>query len=106
MYLHNDINKFKTSVQEVSNALNIDTGFIEKDYYITMILKEFAKQRNDIVFKGGTSLSKCYGIINRFSEDIDISFTEHIGESKRNKLKNQTIKSISETLNISIINGI
>lgn len=38
------------------------------------------------MFKGGTSLSKAFHVIDRFSEDIDITFTEHLGESRRKKL--------------------
>lgn len=46
---------------------------MEKDYYVTVFLKAIAQKEPDIVFKGGTSLSKCYHIINRFSEDIDLN---------------------------------
>ena len=45
-----------------------------------MLLKLLAAANPEIVFKGGTSLSKCFHLIDRFSEDIDIAFTEHIGE--------------------------
>ena len=54
--------------------------------------------------KGGTSLSKGYHVINRFSEDIDITFKEHIGESRRKKLKNVVLKGISEELEMPIAN--
>ncbi|MDD7025872.1 MAG: nucleotidyl transferase AbiEii/AbiGii toxin family protein, partial [Lachnospiraceae bacterium] len=47
---------------------------------------------------GGTSLSKGFHIIDRFSEDIDITFSEHIGESRRKKLKNVVLKGSSEEL--------
>lgn len=56
------------------------------------------------VFKGGTSLSKGFHVINRFSEDIDITFKEHIGESRRKKLKNVVLKGISEELEMPIAN--
>ena len=46
-------------------------AIIEKDYYVTLVLCELAKQVPDLLFKGGTSLSKCHKIIDRFSEDID-----------------------------------
>ena len=48
-------------------------AIIEKDYYVTLVLRELAKQVPNLLFKGGTSLSKCYKIIDRFSEDIDIT---------------------------------
>ena len=64
---------------------------IEKDYYVTMILRLLSQKLPNVVFKGGTSLSKGYKAINRFSEDIDITFDEHIGEARRKKLKNQGV---------------
>lgn len=77
---------------------------IEKDCYVTLILKLLAEQLKLCVFKGGTSLSKGFRVINRFSEDIDITFKEHIGESRRKKLKNVVLKGISEELEMPIAN--
>ena len=104
MYLHNNTDIFKKIIIHIASKKNIDPNFIEKDYYITIILKCLKSKCSNIIFKGGTSLSKCFGIINRFSEDIDISFEEHIGESKRSRLKNTVVKSISNELNLPIIN--
>ena len=104
MFLHNDTKEFKKIIEIVALNIDIDPIFVEKDYYITMMLKCLQLKCPNIIFKGGTSLSKCFGIINRFSEDIDISFKEHIGESKRNRLKNKIIKSISDELELPIIN--
>ena len=59
-----------------------------------MILKQLSEASDLVVFKGGTSLSKCFHAIDRFSEDIDITFTEHIGEARRKKLKYKILKSI------------
>ena len=76
MYLHNDLELFKDVIRATSVAQNDrDFAVIEKDYYVTMILKQLAANAPDGVFKGGTSLSKCHKIIDRFSEDIDISFS-------------------------------
>jgi hypothetical protein len=47
-------------------------GLIEKDYWIMHVLHGLTQQNFSFEMKGGTSLSKGYGIINRFSEDIDI----------------------------------
>lgn len=104
MFLHNDLKEFKKIIEIVALNKDIDPIFVEKDYYISMILKCLQLKCPNIIFKGGTSLSKCFGIINRFSEDIDVSFEEHIGESKRNRLKNTIIKSISDDLKLPIIN--
>ena len=56
------------------------------------------------MFKGGTSLSKAFHVIDRFSEDIDITFTEHLGESRRKKLKYNILKPIADELGLVIHN--
>lgn len=58
----------------------------------------------EVVFKGGTSLSKAHRVSNRFSEDVDITFDEHIGHSRRKKIKYQLLLPISEELNLPILN--
>ncbi len=77
---------------------------VEKDYYVSLILKEIAASSDKAVFKGGTSLSKALNVINRFSEDIDISFSEHIGASRRKKLKYNIIAPITKKLGLVITN--
>lgn len=71
---------FRTA--EGSHPLGYPAYIIEKDFWVTQILlaiyNHFApslseKSKFPFIFKGGTSLSKCYGIINRMSEDIDLS---------------------------------
>ena len=104
MYLHNDKDLFTEVITEANAQTGIAESIIEKDYYVTMILKLLARSNPDIVFKGGTSLSKCFHLINRFSEDIDITFSEHIGESRRKKLKYKILKPISEELEMPIPN--
>lgn len=57
-----------------ADALKLPAEFVEKDYWITELLRSVAARIDDahVVFKGGTSLSKGYGLIRRFSEDVDI----------------------------------
>lgn len=69
-----------------------------------MILKKLSAIEYPIVFKGGTSLSKAFQIIDRFSEDIDITFTEHLGEARRKKLKYNILKPIADDLGVEIRN--
>ena len=71
--LHDEKNLFEQLILRTSDAFEIERGIVEKDYYVTVFLKAIAQKEPDIVFKGGTSLSKCYHIINRFSEDIDLN---------------------------------
>ncbi len=104
MYLHNDNDLFTEVIAEVNTKTGIAQSIVEKDYYVTMILKLLAKSNPDTVFKGGTALSKCFHLIDRFSEDIDITFSEHIGESRRKKLKYNIIKPISDELCLPIEN--
>src|SRR5207247_1316469 len=56
----------------VAEFKGIIPTLIEKDYWIMHVLNELKKQGYRFELKGGTSLSKGYGIIHRFSEDIDI----------------------------------
>lgn len=57
---------------KTANHLDIDVSYIEKDYLLTQFLYELSKLNPKIIFKGGTSMSKCYHVIQRFSEDIDL----------------------------------
>ena len=70
-YLHNHKN-FRDLLRIVGAELNIEPGLIEKDYWIMHVLHGLKQQGFQFELKGGTSLSKGYGIIHRFSEDIDI----------------------------------
>ena len=102
MLLHNDKELFREVVTSTSEKLGLIVPIVEKDYYVTMILKELSEKCPTCVFKGGTSLSKCHHVIDRFSEDIDISFSDEFSQGIRNKLKNNTIASISLKLALPI----
>lgn len=104
MYLHRDRETFKDMVEQAADGNGRTPAVVEKDYYVTLILKLLSEQLAECVFKGGTSLSKGFHVIDRFSEDIDITFKEHIGESRRKKLKNVVLKGISEELGMPVAN--
>lgn len=104
MYLHENPELFREIILETNTITGTAQSIIEKDYYVTMILKLLTQKNPQIVFKGGTSLSKCYHLINRFSEDIDITFAKHIGESRRKKLKYDIIRPVGEKLGMPIMN--
>lgn len=70
-YLHNHKN-FRDLLRIVGAELSIEPGLVEKDYWIMHVLYGLKQQGFQFELKGGTSLSKGYGIIHRFSEDIDI----------------------------------
>ena len=69
MNLHLDKDNFEGAIVAAADYFKIPEIFIEKDYWVTYALYEqFRSETKDlIVFKGGTSLSKCYGVIKRFS---------------------------------------
>ena len=84
MFLHNDKEIFNDLITLTANDTGLIKAIVEKDYYVTLFLKKISQIQPDIIFKGGTSLSKCYKIINRFSEDIDLTLdTEHFSQSKK-----------------------
>lgn len=56
----------------VAAATNRQVAFVEKDYWVTHVLWALQAQGFDLWFKGGTSLSKGFGLIERFSEDLDL----------------------------------
>lgn len=70
-YLHNH-KDFAALLRIVGNELNIEPILVEKDYWIMHVLYGLKQLNFNFELKGGTSLSKGYKIINRFSEDIDI----------------------------------
>ena len=76
----------------------MEASIIEKDYYVTLFLRRIVELQPNVIFKGGTSLSKCYKIIHRFSEDIDLNIdTEvHPTEGERKKLKEKIVSVIEE----------
>ncbi|MBP1565057.1 MAG: nucleotidyl transferase AbiEii/AbiGii toxin family protein [Oscillospiraceae bacterium] len=105
MYLHDDLELFKDIISEVSSSMEIDPSIIEKDYYVTVFLKDVVCRQPDIIFKGGTSLSKCYKIINRFSEDIDLNIQCETKptEGQRKHLKSNIVASI-ENFGFTLLN--
>lgn len=94
--LHENREIFEDILLRVSAEYGIDAAIIEKDYFVTLLLRNISLLVPDIIFKGGTSLSKCYHLIDRFSEDIDLSIFEEVkpSESRRRKLKESIIKAI------------
>ena len=68
-----DLGEFGPTIGAAAEQLGISPTAIEKDYWVTQVLRALAQNfSNDFVFKGGTSLSKGYGILERFSDDLDI----------------------------------
>lgn len=96
--LHHNKEIFEQVVLRVANDKGIAPEIIEKDYYVTLFLKRIRELQPNIIFKGGTSLSKCFKIINRFSEDIDLNIETESKptEGQRKKLKANIVSVIDE----------
>lgn len=96
MNLHENPTLFRQSVEFTAQKLNILPIYVEKDYWVTYALHLIFHNEigAETVFKGGTALSKCFRIIERFSEDIDLVVLRKEGESG-NQLKNK-LKKITQ----------
>lgn len=98
MKLHENKQLFNQSVRFTAQEMNIPDIYVEKDYWVTFALYTIFNHDigEETVFKGGTALSKCFKLINRFSEDIDLVVLRREGESN-NKLSDK-IKTISKVV--------
>ena len=96
MKLHQNKELFQDTALSASQRFGIPEIYVEKDYWVTLMLYEIfhSEIADQIVFKGGTSLSKCHKLIQRFSEDIDLVVLRNEGENV-NQLKNK-IRTISK----------
>ena len=103
--LHLNNNDFEGAIVATAEYFEIPEIFIEKDYWVTYALHQlFHSEIKDlIVFKGGTSLSKCYNVIKRFSEDIDlvvVKSNDDTGNDLKRKLKAVTDVIDKSTLKV------
>ena len=86
-------------LNQASNTLGLPAIAIEKDWWVTLALKASfdLKYSPSIVFKGGTSLSKSWNLIERFSEDIDLAIDKKLfgfdGDISKSQIKNLRKKS-------------
>jgi predicted nucleotidyltransferase component of viral defense system len=98
MKLHLNKSLFVDAVRFTAQQMDIQPIFIEKDYWVTYALYTIFNDAigSDTVFKGGTALSKCYKIIERLSEDVDLVVLRREGESN-NRLTTK-IRTISDVV--------
>lgn len=91
MLLHENEDLFNGLVIQTAAFKNIPQDAVIKDYMICSILQKLSESEyiNKCIFKGGTSLSKCYeGAIERFSEDIDLTYLPDENESTKSIERN------------------
>ncbi len=104
MKLHENKILFRQAVQFTADQMKIPAIYVEKDYWVTYalftIFNHASSVSKDTVFKGGTALSKCYNMIERFSEDIDLVVLTREGETD-SKLKSK-LKAVSTVVDTAL----
>lgn len=93
--LHQNREEFALVIQETAHRLGIDESMAEKDYWVTWCINYLfahSQWKDHLAFKGGTCMSKAYGLIDRFSEDIDVILDWRLlGYEKSEPLRPSTI---------------
>lgn len=72
LFEHPDFGQAVLRAEAHFRSRGLRAAVIEKDHYVTEALRRIATTDDKVIFKGGTSLSKGWNLLNRFSEDIDI----------------------------------
>lgn len=98
MKLHSNKELLQDAILATAEYLEMRDIYVEKDYWVTVALYEIFHSdiADQSVFKGGTALSKCHKLIERFSEDIDLVVLRNEGEND-NQLKKK-IRAISKVV--------
>lgn len=97
MKLHENKEDFKNLIQLTADFLKITPVYIEKDYWVTYVIKNLftSEYKDKVIFKGGTSLSKAYSLIERFSEDVDLQLINFQGSEHQKKKLMKEIESVA-----------
>ena len=99
-----NFNEWKEIIETVARETGRNEQMVEKDTIQSIFLNELSKSDLPFVFKGGTALSKAYDLIDRFSEDIDLSMNRKLTQSERSKSK-ETIITIADNLGLELSNA-
>lgn len=110
MKLHTNKTLFKQAVKATAEQRGLKASYVEKDYWVTLALYMLFSDKisKNLVFKGGTSLAKCYGIIKRFSEDIDLVLldVENLSGNQKKAMLKQVGNVINPLLPEIVIDGL
>jgi hypothetical protein len=102
MTLHHDPTAFAEAIAATAQQLQLAPVLVEKDYWVSYVLRALAASpyREHVVFKGGTALSKAYGLIARFSEDVDLAIagTDGLSHNRIKKLMDDAARHITQDL--------
>jgi hypothetical protein len=89
--------------------LGLDPAFVEKDFWVTELLRSLSRPLSEngdgqdvtVVFKGGTSLSKVYQLVDRFSEDVDVLLVyEGVGSGQRDRVLKYLCERVGADLDL------
>lgn len=89
----------RDSIAVVAEARGLPVNAIEKDWWVTLVLRALfsTPYSNSLLFKGGTSLSKAWNLIERFSEDIDLALNrEAVNPKYAGQLSNKQLQKLRE----------
>lgn len=106
---HPDFKDAISAAKDHFNHPGLTEQLIEKDYYVTEALRIVATQwSTQVIFKGGTSLSKGWKLIERFSEDIDLflnrdAFDPVLGENKTDNVLKAIEKVVGQHPGLSLL---
>ncbi len=101
MHLHQNADDFRAAIELTGEHFGISGRIIEKDYWVTLALWRLSKwdQNEMLVFKGGTSLTKAFLDLHRFSEDIDLALlSQNLTNSQKKSLISRAEDIMSEGL--------
>ena len=104
MNLHEHKEEFEELIAITADYIGVPADAVRRDYYIVQMMQNLqnSEYAEACVFKGGTSLSKCYpGSINRFSEDIDLTFIPI--ENMNNKKYGKTLKRVENAISAGFL---
>jgi predicted nucleotidyltransferase component of viral defense system len=80
--LHEDRDLFRAALTYTAARTGFVARLVEKDYYCTLLLRHFAAQAPELVFKGGTCLAKVHVGFYRMSEDLDFVIPVELGSAR------------------------
>ena len=102
MKLYESSDTYLELIQATAADRRIPAVYVEKDYWVTRILKRLHESAfsETVVFKGGTSLSKAHRLIERFSEDIDLAlrWDDNLSGAQNRKLIKAIERAITQEL--------
>ncbi len=104
MRLYKDRALFNQAVAMTARYFKTDPAIVEKDYYITVFLRQLAKKLPQIALTGSTSLRMCHKVANRFSDGLDLAMTQDPVTKEQKKLVKKTILGICSDLGFALRN--